>query len=291
MTEYVRPASIDEAIAALRSAGGDAIILAGGVVVGSIINQKFSLPGLIVDISRLEALRKLVRTADGSLAIGALVTHDDVVRSTLVRETAPLLSEIASDIACGRVRNRGTIGGSLCTIGQQGDPATGLTALNATIRLQGPDGGRTVAVEDFYQEASIDLRENEILEEVSVPPVPPRSGFGFRKIGPRAAMDFTLIAAASGVVLDDDGAVETIRLAINGAAPSVVRPKPSEACLVGQNPQQLDWTRAAEALQDTISPQTDLVYSEAHKRHLALVAVRRATETAVSRALAASRDL
>lgn len=286
-TEYVRAKSVEEAISALRSAAGEGIVLAGGLMVGSIINQKLSVPSVIVDISRIQPLRTLARTRDGGLSIGALVTHEDILRSAAVRDVAPLLAEIAADVACGRLRNRGTIGGSLCMIGQQGDPATGLIILGATIRLRGPGGARMLTLEEFYNDAfSVDLQEGEILEEVLVPDLPPRSGYAFLKIGPREAMDFTLIAVSVGVTLTDDETIEIVRIALNGVAPTVIRPMMVERLLSGKKAAQLNWREAIDALQGEISPQGDLVYSENHKRHLAAVALRRSTERALARAIA-----
>lgn len=286
-TRYHRPATIAEAIHALQGAEGDGVVLAGGLVVGSIINQRLSVPGVIVDISRIGALGRIEPEAGGGLVIGALATHDAMMRSEQIRAAAPLLSEIATDIACGRLRNRGTIGGSLCMIGQQGDPATGLIVLGARIRLQGPEGARTLPLEAFYDAAfSLDLKDGEILTEVLVPPPPPRSGQGFTKFGPRGAMDFTLVTLSAGVALAEDGRLAEVRIAINGVAPSVLRATGAEAALAGQAPDALPWEAATAALQDEISPEGDLVYSERHKRRLANVALRRSLETAIARASA-----
>lgn len=284
-TRYHRPATVTEAIGALQAAEGDGVVLAGGLVVGSIINQKLSVPDVIVDISRIEGLRGIARTGDGGLKIGALVTHDRMMRAPEIRAAAPLLSEIATDIACGRLRNRGTIGGSLCMIGQQGDPATGLIVLGAQIRLEGPEGSRILPLEDFYDAAfSIDLNEGEILTEVLVPPQPARSGQGFVKFGPREAMDFTLVTVSAGTVLAEDGGLDAVRIAINGVGPSVIRPRTTEDLLSGQAPVELPWEAALAALQDEISPDGDLAYSERHKRRLAGVALRRSLATAIARA-------
>lgn len=283
-TQYVRPDSVEAAIAALVAAEGDGVILAGGLVVGSIINQNLSIPGVIVDISRIGALRRLEQTDDGQLVLGALVTHDEILRSPIVGKAAPLLAEIAEDIACGRLRNRGTIGGSLCMVGQQGDPATGLIVVEAMVRLRGPVGARLLAVQEFYNDAfSVDLQEGEILEEVLIPPSPPGSGHGFAKIGPRAAMDFTLVVAAARAMPTRDGSILSMRLAVNGVGPTVVRLESAERLMIDHKPEQIDWPRVDKTLQEAISPQGDLVYSESHKRRLAGVALRRATQQAIQR--------
>jgi aerobic carbon-monoxide dehydrogenase medium subunit len=288
VTDYVRPGSVDEAVAALSAAAGNGIILAGGLVVGSIINQRLGIPGVMVDISRIDTLRRIERSADGGLIIGATATHDDVLHAAEVNEAAPLLAEIAADIACGRLRNRGTMGGSLCMVGAQGDPATGLIALGASLRLRGPKGERVLPVEDFYKGTfSVDLQEGEILVAVLVPPLQPRSGYGFAKIGPRAAMDFTLVVSAAGLTLGEDGVVGSARLAINGVGSTVVRLREIEHLFEGRTRDQVDWGQAIDVLQGVIDPQGDPVYSEQHKRRLAGVAVHRAVQQAFERTLLA----
>ena len=190
--KYVRVRSVAEAIAALRDSGGTGVLIAGGLVVSSLLNQALLAAETIIDISRIEGLRRINVEPDGRLWIGALTTHDDILKSQVIAGAAPLLAEIAKDVACGRLRNRGTIGGSLCMIGQQGDPATGLIALGAELHIQGPNGNRVVLLEDFYREAfEIDLQPCEIVEGVSVARSNEPQQWGFAKLGPRNAMDWT----------------------------------------------------------------------------------------------------
>ena len=190
--KYIRARSIADAIAVLRESDNGGVLVAGGLVVSSLINQGLLAYETIVDISRIDSLRRISMETDGSLSIGALATHNDILKSASVAKAAPLLVEISMEIACGRLRNRGTIGGSLCMIGQQGDPATGLIALGAELHIQGPHGKRAVVLEDFYRDAfEIDLQPNELVESVSVPPPAGPRKWGFAKLGPRNAMDWT----------------------------------------------------------------------------------------------------
>ena len=282
-TSYLRATSVDEAIAALASQAGDAVIVAGGLVVGSLINQRLASPALLVDITRIPSLKKIEAGTDGGLTIGALTTHDDVLRSDIVKRTVPLLCEIAEDIACGRLRNRGTLGGSLCMMGQQGDPATGLLALNATIRIKGPEGSRTIPLEAFFKDAfELDLGESEILEEVHVPAAPKGAHWAFLKQGPRNAMDFTLVAVSVVARLGGDGRIDHIRCGMNGVSPTVVRPRNAEAALLGKSPGAIDWNAVGTAFDSDIKPESDLVYSASYKARLAKVLLRRAVERALA---------
>jgi carbon-monoxide dehydrogenase medium subunit len=281
--QYLRAGSVNEAIAALKDADGDGLVVAGGIVVGSLFNQRLASPSILVDITRIPGLRNIGREPGGTLRIGALATHDDIQHSAAIKAAAPLLIEIASDIACARLRNRGTLGGNLCTVGGQGDPATGLIALGATMHLRGPAGERTAAIEDFYKSAfEVDLRPDDILEWITVPPMKAGLRYAFCKLGPRNAMDWTQITAS--VVFDaKDGMLGGIRIGMNGVANTPNRPRGVERLLGQSKLDAIDWAAVGQILNDEISPQGDLVYSENFKRHLAVVALRRALERAAGR--------
>jgi aerobic carbon-monoxide dehydrogenase medium subunit len=281
-TQYVRAGSISQAIDALKAANGDGVIIAGGVVVSSLLNQRLASPAVLVDITRIGAL-KIIKADGGGLSIGALVTHSEILSSPEIQAAAPLLSEIAEEISCPRLRNRGTLGGSICTIGGQGDPATGLIALGATINIKGAGGGRTVALEDFYNDAfKVDLAPDEIVESLSIPPMKPGARFAFYKHGPRNAMDFTQITTSLVFSpLDDGGFVA--RIGMNGVGYTPNRPRDTEALLTGTDPEAIDWLKVEQAIAKEVEPQGDLVYSANFKRHLAGVTLRRAFKRAMSK--------
>jgi aerobic carbon-monoxide dehydrogenase medium subunit len=280
--QFVQAKSVDQAIAALCDADGDGLVVAGGIVVGSLFNQRLASPSVLVDISRIDTLRHITRTSEG-LAIGALATHDDILRSEDLKAVAPLLAEIAADVSCPRLRNRGTLGGSLCTVGGQGDPATGLIALGAKMHIHGPNGSRSAAVEEFYKDAFVvDLRPDEIVERISVPKMPSALRYGFYKIGPRNAMDWTQITA-SVVFAVNEGIVANLRIGMNGVANTPSRPRKTEELINGCTPGAIDWEGVSKTLNNEISPQGDLVYSEELKRHLATITIRRAFEHAIER--------
>jgi aerobic carbon-monoxide dehydrogenase medium subunit len=284
---YVRAQSVAEAIAALSGDKGEGLVVAGGIVVGSLINQRLAAPNVLVDIARIAELRGIERQLDGSTFIGALATHEDIFRSSQIARSAPLLAEIAKEIACPRLRNRGTIGGSLCTIGGQGDPATGLIALQAKLHLRGPSGARSLPVEDFYKDQfQTDIAPDEILERIEVPPLEPAACFGFCKIGPRSAMDWTQITASIAFVLRG-GAISEPRIGMNGVVNTPSRPRNVEQVLHGRNPNEIIWSAIAATLDAEIAPTGDLVYSADYKRHLAKVTLKRAFQRALDRQLSA----
>ncbi|MBX9845861.1 MAG: FAD binding domain-containing protein [Xanthobacteraceae bacterium] len=279
---YVRPESVQAAIEVL-SREDDAVIVAGGIVVGSLINQHLATPSVLVDIGRIKELKSITADTEGALLIGALVTHNEILKSVEIARRAPLLVHIAKDISCERLRNRGTLGGSLCTVGGQGDPATGLIALGATITLGGKASKRDMAIEDFYTDGfSTAIKADELLEYVRVPDRRDGSIEGFCKIGPRSAMDFTQITVAIALECDGSGTITAVRVGVNGLAPVALRAKQAEMALTGQRRDAIDWSKATQALQEDIRPDEDIIFSATYKRHLGAVALRRAAEDAFS---------
>jgi carbon-monoxide dehydrogenase medium subunit len=282
-TQYVRASSVSQAIDALKAADGDGVVIAGGVVVSSLFNQRLASPAVLVDIMRIDELRT-VKTENGALSIGALVSHSDILTSPKVKSFSPLLSEIAEDVSCPRLRNRGTLGGSICTIGGQGDPATGLIALGATINIRGPGGTRVVAIEDFYNDAfKVDLAPDEIVESVKVPRMDEGARFAFYKHGPRNAMDFTQITTSVVCSPRKSGGGYNVRIGMNGVGYTPNRPRKTEALLTAGKLSAADWASVLQTLSGELEPQGDLVYSEEFKRHLAGVTLRRAFERAISK--------
>jgi carbon-monoxide dehydrogenase medium subunit len=275
---YVRARSVAEAIAALRDSGDAGVIVAGGLVVSSLINQGLLAADTIIDINRIDGLRRISIELDGHLWIGALTTHSDILKSPVVAATAPLLAEIAKDIACGRLRNRGTVGGSLCMIGQQGDPAIGLIALGAELHIQGPNGKRVVPLEDFYGKAfEIDLQPSEIVVGVSVARRNEPQQWGFAKVGPRNAMDWTQLAVSVALSLDQTRTtIKQIYIGMNGAAPAALRTRHAENALRGRAVHAIPWPDVIDSLQEDLAPESDVVFSADHKRHLASVLLKRA---------------
>jgi carbon-monoxide dehydrogenase medium subunit len=279
----MRAESVDEAIEGLQSSGGDALLVAGGTVVASLINQRLAAPSLLIDIGRIDALKAIEIEPDGTLLIGALVTHQQLLRSPQVRGHSPLLAEIAKEISCGRLRSRGTLGGSICMIGQQGDPATGLLALESEVDICGPQGRRRLPLRSFYRDAfTTDLAVDEVLVGLRVPRLAAGASTAFQKFGPRSAMDFTLLAVAVVLIAKGD-MIEEIRVGMNGVAPTAVRAVRAERTIGGRSVAAIEWETVRRALQGEIAPPADLIYSEQYKRQLATVLLRRAFDAALAR--------
>ncbi|MSP66496.1 MAG: xanthine dehydrogenase family protein subunit M [Alphaproteobacteria bacterium] len=284
---YTRARRVDEAVAALAEAKGDAHVIAGGIALGILMNEKLVSPTWLVDISRIEALKGIVRGPDGTLRIGALTTHREVEESPAVAAAQPMLPEMAAEIACGRIKNRGTFGGNLSLADPQGDPPVAVIALRATMRAAGPLGVRDIPATEFFRDLyTTALREGELLQEVLFPPLAPGAGTAYGKFAARRAMDYTSTVAVGvrAVVEPATGCIKDIGLGLGGVGPIPVWARATEAALRGMRPEPAVIDRACDVLVDEIEPLADHLYSADFKRHVATVILRRTLARACARA-------
>ena len=167
--DYVRPADLHQAVAALGRAGGGAKLLAGGQSLGPMLNLRLARPALLVDVSRLDSLAR-VEDIGRAWRIGACVTHSRIEDMREQLTGGEMLCEVAAGIAYRAIRNRGTIGGSIAHADPAADWPLALAALGATVNIRNAGGARAMPLEKFLLGAfTTALREDEILESVEVP--------------------------------------------------------------------------------------------------------------------------
>ena len=196
--QYTQAMNVEEAIAVLSETKGDAHVISGGVALVILINEKLVEPNWLIDISRIEALKGINKLSDGTIRIGAAVTHREIADSEIIADAFPMVPEMASEIACGRIINKGTIGGSLCLADPQGDPPVALLALDATLRVVGAEGMRNIPIRDFFISLyTTALRNDEILQDILIPPLKPGSVTAYGKFAARKAMDYTSTISAA----------------------------------------------------------------------------------------------
>jgi carbon-monoxide dehydrogenase medium subunit len=273
--DYVAPASLDEALDALRSGGEDAKVLAGGHSLIPLMKLRLAAPSLLVDLRRVPGLTGIQRE-DGTVRIGAMTRHHDVAVGGL-----GLASAAAGTIADQQVRNRGTIGGSLA----HGDPASDmpavLLALEGSVTIRGEGGQREVAAADLFEDfLTTAVGDAEILTEVRMPALD-GYGFGYRKFN-RRQEDWAMVAACALVKRGADGSCEDVRIGLTHMGSTPLRATAAEQALRGQPLNAQSIAAAAEHAADGTSPPADLNASADYKRHLARVLTRRALEDASS---------
>ncbi|HZC26927.1 MAG TPA: xanthine dehydrogenase family protein subunit M [Actinopolymorphaceae bacterium] len=275
--DYVRPATVDEAVGALREAGEDAKVLAGGQSLIPVLRLRLAAPSTLVDLSGIPDLVG-IRDEDGVLVIGAMTTHADVAASDLVRRHVPVVAEATETIGDRQVRHLGTFGGSLSHADPAGDLPSVVTALDATLVVAGPDGRREVPAASFFTDyLTTALAPDELLVEVHVPKF---DGWGmhYEKFN-RVAQAWAIVGVAAAV-RRDNGTIAEARVALTNMGPTPVRARAVEDALAGESA-SLDAVAAAAAhATEGTSPSDDITGSADYRSHLAMVLTRRALAAA-----------
>ena len=222
------------------------------------MNEKFVEPKWLIDISGIGILRQIELQPDGALRIGTLATHREIEHSDLIRRHLPVLSEMATEIACGRIKNRGTIGGNLCLADPQGDPPSAVLALRATLRAVGPKGMREIPATEFFKGLyTTALNEDELLHDIVFPPAPKHCGIAFRKFTARRAMDYNSnIGVAARLVIEPaSNRIIEAGLGIGGVGDTAVWPRSTEDALRGRTADAETFELARAAVRE-ISPRS-----------------------------------
>jgi len=198
--EYARPATVEEAISVLATYDG-ARPLAGGQTLVNVMKARAAAPDVLVDLADLDELRALGFSSDGMLEIGAMVTYAQLMGSSEVDVSRPILAEVAATIADVQVRNRGTVGGNVCVSDPTNHLPVLLVALDATFTIRGQDGERTVPADEFFLGVYLTaVGEGELLTKVNVPPSSGAGdGFAGLTIGVHGTYIVNAAATVSGV--------------------------------------------------------------------------------------------
>ncbi|MFC6285986.1 FAD binding domain-containing protein [Nocardioides sp. GCM10027113] len=271
--DYVAPATVEEALAALAEHGDDAKILAGGQSLLPVLRMRLNAPEVVIDLGRIESLRGIREEGD-AIVIGAMTPHSTVGSDPLVAEHATLLTKAVEHLADVQIRHRGTFGGALAHADPAGDLGAPALALGAEFVIAGQGGTRTVVADDFFVDLfETAIADDEILTEVRIPK---RTGWGahYEKFV-RVAHQWPIVAVAAAVRVEG-GTIAEARVGLTNMGSTPVRARLVEDALRG-GPATEDAVReaAARAAEGT-DPPSDLNGAADYRRHLATVLTRRA---------------
>ncbi len=276
--DYVRPASIGEAVTALANGGDDAKVIAGGQSLLPLLRLRLAYPELLVDVGGLDDLVG-VTDAGEHLLIGARTTHDQLVHDPLVARHCGLLAEAAATVADPAVRHRGTLGGSLAHADPAGDLPAVAVALDATMIAHGPSGEREIAARDFFLDyLTTALAAGEILTGVRVPKLDGAWGYRYEKFH-RTAQAWAIVGVAA-LVRRSDGQVAEVRVGLTNMGSVPIRAVTVEAAATGAPASSAALHAAAASADDGTQPPADLHGAPDYRRHLARVLTGRALEAA-----------
>jgi aerobic carbon-monoxide dehydrogenase medium subunit len=193
--DIVRPRSVTEVVALLSGSGGDASIIAGAQSLGPMLNLRLVRPRILIDITGIPELTKVDEDDEG-VTIGTCVTTASIEDGKLPRTGLAMLPAVAADIAYRAVRNRGTIGGSVCHADPAADWPAALCGLGASCIIAGPGGRRTLPIDEFIVGAFENaMGDGEVLVAIRIPRLSAKAKWGYQKLS-RKTGEFAMAVAA-----------------------------------------------------------------------------------------------
>ncbi len=279
---YSAPGSLAEAFKLLQEHGEDAKILAGGHSLIPMMKLRLATPTHLVDINNIPGLGDIVED-NGILRIGALTREVDLEDSPLIRDKFPIFMDAAKLIADPQVRNFGTVGGNIAHGDAANDHPAVMLALRAEVVISGPDGSRTVGIDDFFYGFYMTaIQQGEILTEIRIPVPSGRFGSAYHKVE-RKVGDYAAAGVAVALVVDTGGKCTYAGIGLTNVNPTPLRAVRSEEVLTGSNLNDEVIGLAAQYASEDCQPSTDLRGDEEYKRHLVRVVTRRMIQKAISR--------
>jgi carbon-monoxide dehydrogenase medium subunit len=280
--EYERPPNLRAALDALSRHAGKAKLLAGGHSLIPMLNLRSVAPGRLIDVSRLTELQYIIEEY-GQLRIGALTTHNTILRSPVVAAGCPIMVEAYQHVANHSIRNRGTLGGNLCHNDPGFEMPLVVALVGASMVARSARSSRTITAKQFFKAPfATDLAADEMLVEVRVPRSPAGGGYSFLEVSQRFG-DRPLVAAGC-VLTVRYGTCRDVRIGLRDTINNVFRVPAAEAALEGKAASAATIEAAAEAVADSITSAGDLHADEAYRRDVAATLTGRMLRVACARA-------
>ncbi|MDE2893226.1 MAG: xanthine dehydrogenase family protein subunit M [Chloroflexota bacterium] len=283
--KYARAESVEEAVSLLQDGGDGARPLAGGTDVIVQARERTRDIDLFVDIKHIPEVIGIEHGTDGSLTIGAATPCYEIYGDDTIAEKYPVLVDSCSLIGGTAIQGRASLGGNLCNSSPAADGIPSLIVLEGQVEIAGPNGRRTVAVEDFCTGPGQNvLGDGEFVVKLHFPAPAERSGARFLRFIPRNEMDIAVANAASAVRLDGDGNVTWARVSVGAIAPTPLLVGGAADAIVGQPLSEASIAAAAAASSAAANPITDMRGSIRQRVHLAGVLTERTIRQAAERA-------
>jgi len=281
--EYLEPKDLNE-VCQFLSQNEQAKVLAGGASLVVLQRNNLIQPSHLVNLKTIPGLDQIEWDDRQGLRIGPLNRHRDILYSPVIQKHCPVLAEAASKIATPPIRSMGTIGGNVC----HGEPAAdfppALIALGAKLKLVSADGERIVPIEaffvDYYETV---LAPNEVLTEIAIPPLPPRSSGIYLKLD-KITNSVAIAGAAAVVSLDEAGTCTYAGVGLGGVASTPLKIEKTKEILMGKKVKETDLEQVAKEAQTICNPMTNIYASADYRREMAYVLTKRALQEALKKA-------
>jgi carbon-monoxide dehydrogenase medium subunit len=283
--EYLYPETIREAVDLLATRSGQARIVAGGTDLVLQLKRGERQAVSLIDISRIEAMRR-IEESDGTIIVGAAVTHAEAAASPLLRAAVPVLALAASEVGSPEIRNVATIGGNVVNAQPAADTALALLALKAEAEIVGAGGARWMPLLDLYRGAGISAVDStsELVTRFRFHIPEGQVGSAYRRLGKCKSIALPVLCAAA-VVTMEAGKVVSASIGLGPVAPLPFRPKEAEEWIAGQPATAESVVQAAALAQDEARPRDSLLRcARDYREAMVGVLVRTTLEQAIAAA-------
>jgi carbon-monoxide dehydrogenase medium subunit len=276
--DYVRPNSVDEAVAALKAGGEDSKVITGGQSMLPLLRLRLAAPSVLVDCARIDEMKGIKDNGD-SVTIGAAVTHWDVLHNDIVKTHVKLLADATATVADPQVRHRGTFGGALAHGDPAGDLPAVVLALDATLEIAGAKGRRQVAAKDFFVDYfTTAVGPDEILVSITIPKLGKGWGTCYETFN-RTANGWAIVGVAAAVKVEG-GKITDARIGLTNCAAVPVRASSVESALKGTSASAAEIEAASQSAAEGTRATSDLAADKEYREHLMRVVTARAVSCA-----------
>ena len=282
--QFEAPETVEDAVRLLADADGAAKALAGGTDLLVQLRTDFVRPGLIVDLKRIPALMDVTVNGD-DIRVGAAVSGATLGKNEAVKAAWPGVVEALELIGSTQIQGRASLGGNLCNGSPAADSVPALIAAGAVCEVAGPNGNRSVPVEDvIVGPGKLCLEPGEIVVSFVMPKPPPRSGDAYLRFIPRTEMDIAVVGAGVALTLDEAGVCTHARLGLGAVAPTPLLVEDGAKALIGTKVDDAALANLAAAASAACNPIDDKRGTIEYRVKVAGVLARRAAQIALERA-------